>query len=81
MADDVMKPREPGDDGTTVDQINTPMCSENVGKEGGGATHSYKKVVGPANNTDGGAGIEGPGMQGRWDTQIDIKGSNAPNKY
>ena len=80
MADDEMKGREPGEAGTTVGQIDTPMCSANVGDKNGGGTHSFKSVIKGASG-EGGADISGPGMQGKWDTQIDIKGSNGPGKY
>jgi hypothetical protein len=74
---DTMKPREPGEDGSTQGQIMTPMCSENVGNKGDGKTKSFKSVVGAANDkSSGNASIEGPGMKGNWDTQISIKGSN-----
>lgn len=80
MAEDKLKGREPGEDGTTVGQIQTPMCSENVGDKQGGSTHSYASVIKGANG-DGGADIYGPGEQGNWDTQETIKGSNKPGKY
>jgi len=80
MADEKMKGREPGEDGTTVGQIDTPMCSANVGDKGGSATHSYKSITKNATG-EGGADIFGPGENGNWDTQIDIKGSNKPGKY
>lgn len=73
---DTMKPRDPGDEGSMQGQIQTPMCSENVGNKGGGKTHSFKKAVGDLNNTSAANTIEGPGMKGDWDTQITIKGSN-----
>lgn len=74
---DKMKTRKPGEDGTTVGQIKTPMCSENVGDKGGGSTHSFKKATGKIDK-GGGAGnsIEGPGMTGDWSASISIKGSN-----
>jgi hypothetical protein len=71
-----MKPREPGEEGSTQGQIETPMCSENVGNKSGGATHSYKKAVGDINKAGTNNDIEGPGMKGDWDTQITIKGTN-----
>lgn len=74
---DKLKPREPGEEGSTQGQIKTPMCSENVGNDGGGKTHSFKKATGKIDK-GGGAGnsIEGPGMTGNWDTQIKISGTN-----
>lgn len=74
---DVMKPREPGEPGSTTGDIKTPMCSENVGNKGGGKTHSYKGM--PDSSGDAGL-VKGPGAQGKWDAGISIKGSNA-NKY
>lgn len=73
---DMMKPREPGDDGSMQGQIKTPMCDENVGNKGGGKTHSYKKAIGNLNNTSAANMIDGPGMKGDWSTQITIKGTN-----
>lgn len=77
MADN-MKPREPGEEGSTQGQIQTPMCSANVKNEGGGKTQSFKKAVGDINKSGNGSAntIEGPGMKGNWDTQISIKGTN-----
>jgi hypothetical protein len=72
---DTMKTREPGEDGSTVGQIKTPMCSENVDDQGDGKTHNYDKATGNP-DTSGGAGIKGPGMQGKWTAGINITGSN-----
>lgn len=76
MADN-MKAREPGDEGSTQGQIKTPMCSENVGNDGGGKTHSFAKATGKIDK-GGGAGnsIEGPGIKGNWAAGIKISGSN-----
>ncbi len=87
MSDVSMKPREPGEKGSTQGQIDTPMCSENVGNKGGGKTHSYKNTMnldaaGPskgAMKTDN--KIDGPGAKGNWDTQEKISGSNVSHKY
>jgi hypothetical protein len=85
MADngnDVMKPREPGEDGSTQGQIQTPMCKDNVQNKKGGDTHSYKGTMNlnAAGNGNGGlktdSKIEGPGANCNWDTQITIKGNN-----
>jgi hypothetical protein len=73
---DKMKTREPGEDGSTQGQIQTPMCSENVANKGGEKTHSFKKAVGSIDKSGKANTIEGPGMTGNWDTQISIKGSN-----
>ena len=74
MAEDTMKGREPGEEGSTQGQIETPMCSANVGNEGGGKTHSFKSVT--KITGEGGTDIAGPGAKGQWDTQIKITGSN-----
>ncbi len=73
---DKMKAREPGESGSMQGQIQTPMCSENVGNQGGGKTHSYKKALGTMDKSGKANTIEGPGMEGDWDTQISIKGTN-----
>lgn len=70
------KIKGPGDEGSMQGQIKTPMCSENVGNDGGGKTHSYKKAVGTIDKGGKANDIEGPGMKGNWDTQISIKGTN-----
>ena len=75
---DVMKPREPGESGSTTGQIKTPMCSENVGNKGGGATHSYKGM--PDSSSDASL-VKGPGAQGKWNAMKDISGTNLGKKY
>lgn len=69
---DRMAPREPGEPGSMQGVIKTPMCSANVGNEGGGKTHTFKGMP----SANGGVSIEGPGADGKWDTQINISGSN-----
>lgn len=66
----------PGEEGSTQGQIKTPMCSENVGNDGGGKTHSFKKAVGDINKGGAANSIEGPGMKGNWSAGIKISGSN-----
>lgn len=58
--------------GSTQGQIDTPMCSENVGNKGGGRTHSFAGTFN-ANAAGPGRGaiktddkIEGPGVKGEW---------------
>lgn len=75
MAEDTLKTREPGEDGSTQGQIQTPMCSENVANKKGGDTHSYEKATGKINDS-GSTSIEGPGMKGNWDAGIKISGTN-----
>lgn len=63
-------PRHPMDPGTTVGQIKTPMCSENVGKKNDPKTHSYRGTYNE--NSAGGKGIptsneiKGPGVKGEY---------------
>lgn len=62
-----MSEREPMDKGSTVGQIKTPMCPENVGRKNTPGTHSYKNTY---NEGKGGSKtsntIEGPGVKGEW---------------
>ena len=66
-----IKPHSPGDKGSTVGQIDTPMCEENVGKKNGPGVHSYKSTF--HDGSGGGKGnmktsntIEGPGVKGQY---------------
>lgn len=65
----------PGDKGSTQGQIQTPMCKENVDNQGDGKVHSYKNTMN-IGSTSSSNTIEGPGAKGKWNTQIDITGSN-----
>jgi hypothetical protein len=65
-------PRNPGEEGTTVGQIKTPMCSENVDRQNTPGTHSYSNTF-DKDSPGGGRGsmttsgtIEGPGKKGEW---------------
>lgn len=75
---DTMSPREPGEAGSMQGDIKTPMCSENVGNKGGGKTKSYSGM--PSSGTDSGL-VMGPGAKGKWDTQINISGSNVKGRW
>lgn len=55
-----------GDEGSKQGQIQTPMCSENVGNKGGGSTHSFADVVGKMSGGGGKSDIKGPGSEGSW---------------
>ena len=65
-------PRNPGEEGTTVGQIKTPMCSENVGRKNTPGTETFKGTFNK-DSAGGGRGsmttsnsIEGPGKKGEW---------------
>lgn len=78
MANDLKHGPEPGEEGTMVGDIKTPMCSANVGKKGDGSSvHKYKGM--PSSETDGGL-IEGPGAKGTGG-EVTIAGSNISGKY
>lgn len=68
MAKDISHSGGPGDDGTTVGQIKTPMCPENVGRKNDPGTHSYKGTfnTGGKGGSKGGSTISGPGVKGSW---------------
>ena len=66
MAKEIGGERSPGDKGTTVGQIETPMCSENVGRKNTPGTHDYSSTMnknGPGIAT--GSTIMGPGVKGK----------------
>jgi hypothetical protein len=80
----------PGDKGTQVGQIKTPMCPENVGRKNTPGTHSYAKAMDL--NSPGGKGlktgssIQGPGEagtggKGTSDKSPTISGSNAKGRW
>ncbi len=49
----------PGESGTTVGQIKTPMCSENVGRGNTPSVEKFKDMP----SGSGGASIYGPGTK------------------
>lgn len=65
--------REPGEPGTQVGQIKTPMCSENVGRKNTPGEHKYPDM--PSTGGDAGL-VKGPGAQVKSTTSLDISGSN-----
>lgn len=65
MAKEIGGMRDPGDKGTTVGQIETPMCAENVGRKNTPKILSYKGTM----DTGGEKGkeqIEGPGNKNKY---------------
>ncbi len=54
-----MADKGPFESGTTVGQIKTPMCSENVGRGNTPTTQTYKDMP----SSEGGASIKGPGTK------------------
>ena len=74
-----MMPKEPGFDGTTVGQIDTPMCPTNVGRKNTPGVHDFGKAVGNASGK-GGGDIKGPGVAGTAGPTTRA-GSNKPGRY
>ena len=68
MAKDIGGERNPGDSGTTVGQIETPMNSANVGRKNTPGTHDYSSTMNKNSPGGGGLGtgskIMGPGEKG-----------------
>ena len=68
MAKDIGGTREPGEDGTTVGQIQTPMCPTNVGRKNTPSVMTYENTMNK--NSPGGPGLStgskimGPGEKG-----------------
>lgn len=76
-----MHDKGPGDAGTTVGQIKTPMTPTNVGKQNTPGTHSYAKALGGSSMSGGkGGSIKGPGQAGTGGGTTKA-GSNAPGRY
>lgn len=76
-----MPNKGPGDEGTTVGQIKTPMCPENVGRKNTPGTHDYSKALGGSSMSGGKGGtILGPGAKGTGGGTTKA-GSNAPGRY
>lgn len=69
MAKEIGGMRDPGDEGTTVGQIQTPMCSTNVGRQNTPKIMTYENTM--DKNSPGGPGIAtgskimGPGDKGK----------------
>ena len=77
--------KEPGDPGTTVGQIKTSMCPENVGRKNTPGTHSFAKATGGVTGASSGSAgaansIKGPGREGTAGP-LTKKGSNAPGRW
>lgn len=70
----------PGDKGTTVGQIKTPMCPENVGRKNTPGMHSYAKALSGVPSSGKGGSIKGPGAAGTGGG-VTKAGSNAPGRY
>ena len=65
MAKDIGGVREPGDEGTTVGQIQTPMCKENVQRKNTPSILTYESTM-DTGGTKGGSQIEGPGTKNKY---------------
>ncbi len=64
MAKDIGSMRKPGDEGTTVGQIQTPMCKENVGRKNTPSILGYGSTM-DTGGTSGKSQIEGPGTKNK----------------
>ena len=62
MAKTIGGVREPGEEGTTVGQIQTPMCSTNVQRKNTPSILTYKSTM-DTGGEKGGNQIEGPGKK------------------
>lgn len=65
MAKDIGGTREPGDKGTTVGQIITPMCPENVDRQNTPSILTYKSTM-DTGGSKGGSQITGPGTKNKY---------------
>lgn len=65
MAKEIGGMRDPGEKGSKVGQIETPMCSENVGRKNTPSILTYKSVIDTGEKNDGSASIAGPGVKGK----------------
>lgn len=62
MAKNIGGTREPGEEGTTVGQIQTPMCPTNVQRKNTPSILTYKSTM-DTGGEKGGNQIEGPGKK------------------
>lgn len=65
MAKEIGGMREPGDKGTKVGQIETPMCAENVGRKNTPSILSYKSTMDTGEKNSGSGSIMGPGTKNK----------------
>ncbi len=64
MAKDIGGTREPGEDGTTVGQIQTPMCSTNVQRKNTPSILTYESTMN-TKDSGGSSSIMGPGTKNK----------------
>ena len=64
MAKDIGSVREPGEEGTTVGQIQTPMCSTNVQRKNTPSILTYESTMNTGGEK-GGNQIQGPGTKNK----------------
>jgi len=64
MAKDIGGAREPGEEGTTVGQIQTPMCSTNVQRKNTPSILTYESTMNTGGEK-GGSQIQGPGTKNK----------------
>ncbi len=65
MAKEIGGIRQPGDPGTTVGQIETPMCKENVGRKNTPKILTYESTM-DTGGEKGKSQIEGPGTKNKY---------------
>lgn len=66
MAKEIGGMREPGDKGTTVGQIETPMCPENVGRKNTPSILSYKSTMNTGEKSSGKDSINSPANKNKY---------------
>ena len=65
MAKEIGGVREPGEDGTMVGQIQTPMCPTNVGRKNTPKILTYEGTM-DTGGEKGKSQIEGPGTKNKY---------------
>lgn len=66
MAKEIGGVREPGEEGTTVGQIKTPMCPTNVGRQNTPKVLTYESTMDTNEKSSGSSSINGPGTKNKY---------------
>lgn len=66
MAKEIGGVREPGEEGTTVGQIQTPMCPVNVGRKNTPSILTYESTMNKNEPNSGGAKIDSPANKNKY---------------
>ena len=66
MAKDIGGMREPGDSGSKLGQIETPMSSTNIGRKNTPSILTYKDVIDTGEKSSGSGSIMGPGTKNKY---------------